>query len=128
MVPAMVWVVDEAKVRVSAALTDLVRLLKVVEPAIVWEVPSKVTVPELWVKVALFVQSFPMVMVVVAVKVPDVRVKLLFMSRAETGATALEFTPCARIATSAAVKALLYILTSSIIPFHSLASPSRIPM
>ncbi|MCH7605189.1 hypothetical protein IID24_04360 [Patescibacteria group bacterium] len=51
MVPTIVWVVPAVKVRVSALLTVLVRLLKVVEPEMAWEVPSNVMVPELWVKV-----------------------------------------------------------------------------
>lgn len=34
VVPAIVWVVLDAKVRVLAVVTDLVRLLKVVAPVI----------------------------------------------------------------------------------------------
>ena len=47
VVPTIVCAVLEAKVNVAAVVTDLVRLLKVVEPEIVWAVPSSVTVPEL---------------------------------------------------------------------------------
>ena len=59
VVPAMVWVAEAGKVKVSAVVTDLVRLLKVVEPAMVWEVPLRFTVPELWVKVPAVLVKLP---------------------------------------------------------------------
>ena len=43
----MVCVVPAVKVRVSELVTVFVRLLKVVDPEMIWLVPSRVTVPEL---------------------------------------------------------------------------------
>lgn len=81
MVPAIVWVSPAPKVRVSAVVTDLVRLLKEVESEMVWEVPSKVTVPELWVKIPPEWAKFPDTFSAVgAVRVPEERVKAPFTS------------------------------------------------
>lgn len=51
VVPTMVWVTLAGNVKVLAIVTVLVRLLKVEVPEIVWSLPSKDSVPELWVKV-----------------------------------------------------------------------------
>ncbi len=56
-VPSIPVVEPDSKVRVSAAATDLVRLKKVVEPLIVWPVPSRVTVPFRAVKMSRLVKS-----------------------------------------------------------------------
>ncbi len=47
IVPKMVWVSAAPKVKVPVELTILDKLLKMVEPVICWEVPFKLTVPEL---------------------------------------------------------------------------------
>lgn len=72
-VPLTVWVVEAGKVRVSAVAVCLVRLLNVVVPVIAWEEPSRVTVPELWVKVpAVWLKSPASVRVDGLTKVPFV--------------------------------------------------------
>ena len=49
--PLMVWVLAAVKVRVSAAATCLVKLLKVVVPEMACEVPSSITAAALGLKV-----------------------------------------------------------------------------
>ena len=71
----MVWVSADAKVKVAGEVTDLVRLLKVVEPVIVWLVPSKTTVELVLVKVPVFVQ-LPATFMVVLASVPLVALRV----------------------------------------------------
>jgi len=58
-VPVVVWVVPAPKVSVRAVVTDFVRLLNVVDPEIVWLVPSKTTVLELRVNTPLVLLKLP---------------------------------------------------------------------
>jgi hypothetical protein len=81
-VPAIVCVVPVANVSVRAVVTDFVRLWKVVEPDIVWLVPSKTTVPEFRVNTPLVRLKLPANEIVVgADSVPEVSVRLPLISK-----------------------------------------------
>ena len=78
---------EEAKVKVAAEATDLVRLFQVVLPETVWLVPSKITEPELWVKVPPEWTKLPAMVKLPegAVKAPLDNVKLPFASSVVLG-------------------------------------------